>query len=441
MKKTYVLDSSVLLFAPYALRVFEDNSVCIPGGVLAEMARAARVSGPHQREAIAFGRLMDNLIDREGKTAELEGGGTLAIYGTESDDVFAAAKAVAGTIVSRDPHVRVKARTDFIPAEPFRYEQGDLTDHIYTGRCKLYVTSEEMREFAAKGVLPLRPGQERYATDDDDVVISEAYMPHPNEYLTLVDSSNPSTTMLGRYVKGEGIIPLCAASKGPVFDVTPRNVGQKFALDALMSKDIPLVILRGPAGTAKSFLSMAAGLEQSMEQSLYKKCLLTRPNTKMDNDIGYLKGDETEKILPILRGLLDNIENLMDKPVAGQSDTDIVKYLMERGVVEMQSLAYMRGRSIMNQYIVADEMQNSTPTQALSIITRAGEGTKIVLCGDTEQIDSPYLDSGSNGLSFAAEKMKDSPLCAQVTFTERESTRSPLAQEAIQLMSQTEMEG
>lgn len=220
----------------------------------------------------------------------------------------------------------------------------------------------------------------------------------PNEYIVLVNDTNPTSTMIGRF-DGHKIVPLNRAITDgqKTFGVTPRNVGQKFALDALLNPDIPLVVLRGPAGTAKSFLSMAAGLQMVMEDQKYKKCLLTRPNTKMDNDIGYLKGDEVDKIMPILRGLLDNIDNLLDikQPKnmdhARDTQSSAVTYLMDTGIVEMQSLAYMRGRSIVGQYIVADEMQNSTPTQALSIITRAGEGTKIVICGDTEQIDTPFI--------------------------------------------------
>lgn len=442
MRKIYIIDSSVFLAAPHALRCFDDNEVIIPMSVIKKMATVAQSGGPHHREAATFIRMMDELIDAPGSTTELENGGRLTVTSNENLSIYDEALERGGIIVTRDPAVRVIAHSKRLMAEPFRHDQEPLTDHIYTGRCRLYVSDEEMSTFAKERALVLDKDKDYYAVDEAGVVISESHRLMPNEYVILTCATNPSAaTMLGRF-DGTKIVPLSnrIRSGEPIFGVLPRNVGQRFALDALLNPDIPLVILRGPAGTAKSFLSMAAGLDQTMEQKRYKKCLLTRPNTKMDNDIGYLKGDEIDKIMPILRGLLDNIDNLMDMKEPGTDDKggqqSAVTDLMDMGIVEMQSLAYMRGRSIVGQYIVADEMQNSTPTQALSIITRAGEGTKIVICGDTEQIDTPYMDCHSNGMVFAAERMKASPLCAQITFTEEESTRSALAQEAIQLMGQ-----
>lgn len=438
--KNYVIDSSVFLYAPYALRVFEKNDVHIPMLVIRELAHIAKNGGEHHREAIAFGRMMDGLLDAPGRTAELEGGGRLFICGLNDEDIFTTTQAIPGAIlVSRDPMVRVMARSRNIPAEPFRYEQSELSDKPYTGRCVLYVSHDEMCKFADTGKLALDPkkqlGDKYTAVDADGEDLGEGYSLTVNEYVVLTDMDDPQRTMLGRF-NGHEIVKLShyALGNGQVFGITPRNVGQRFALDALMNPDIPLVILRGPAGTAKSFLSMAAGLQQAYEPAtrIYKKILLTRPNTKMDNDIGYLKGDEKDKTMPILRGLLDNIGNLMM-----ESADDPVAYLLEHGVLEMQSMAYMRGRSITDQFIVVDEMQNSTPNQALSIITRVGEGTKIVVGGDVEQIDSAFLDVASNGLTFAAERMKGSPLCAQITFSKHESTRSPLAQEAIRRMGST----
>lgn len=438
MKKQYIIDSSVFLVAPHALRCFSDNEVIVPMPVIKEIAEVAQSGGPHHREAVTFIHTMDDLMDGPGRTINLENGGQLTI---SSKSVYEAADENKGIIVTRDPAMRVMAHAMGLRAEPFKHDQNLLTDHIYTGRCQLYVSDVELSTFAKEKALILYKDREYYATDEQGTILSENYRPMPNEYIVLVNDTNPTSTMIGRF-DGHKIVPLNRAITDgqKTFGVTPRNVGQKFALDALLNPDIPLVILRGPAGTAKSFLSMAAGLQMVMEDQKYKKCLLTRPNTKMDNDIGYLKGDEVDKIMPILRGLLDNIDNLLDikQPKnmdhARDTQSSAVTYLMDTGIVEMQSLAYMRGRSIVGQYIVADEMQNSTPTQALSIITRAGEGTKIVICGDTEQIDTPFMDAYSNGLVFAAERMKQSPLCAQITFTEAESTRSALAQEAIQLM-------
>lgn len=213
-----------------------------------------------------------------------------------------------------------------------------------------------------------------------------------------------------------------------------------FALDALMNPDAPLVILQGPAGTAKTFLSTAAALEQTITKNTYRKILITRPNAKMDADVGYLKGDEQQKVLPTLRGLLDNVEILIsqadrNKKKEGMSSGSIIDHFLDNGVIDPQAMAYMRGRSICRQFMIVDEMQNSTVNQVLSIITRVGEESKIVLLGDPNQIDNPYLDRNSNGLVYAAERMKDSPLCWQIAFHEGESTRSPLARDAIERLT------
>lgn len=445
----YILDSTVLLYAPHALKVFDEHEIYIPMSVLHEMAKIAQNGGPRQRDALAFGRMADAIMNSPGKMFELDGGGVLYATGRNDESIFdVAASMEDAVIVSRSPMVRVLARANKIQAEPFKYERSELSEHPYTGRCSLYISGDEMAEFAKAGNLTLDPKKYYTATDEHGDTVSDAYTPSANEYLILTSMENPSHTMLGRHVRDGRIVPLLpVAQTGPVYGVKPRNVGQKFALDALLNPAIPLVILRGPAGTAKSYLSMAAGLSQVMVngQQSYKKVLITRPNTKMDNDIGYLKGDETDKTMPILRGLLDNIDNLVESDsneerADGKPGESPAMHLVDMGVLEMQSMAYMRGRSIVGQYIIVDEMQNSTPTQALSIVTRVGEDTKIVVCGDVEQIDAPFLDEHSNGLAFVSERMKDSPLCAQITFTEKESTRSPLAQEAIRLMGMTRVD-
>lgn len=441
-EKIYVLDETVPLYAPYALRVFDEHQVCVPLSVIRKTAMLAAQSGPDQRNASLFGRALDEILDQPGNIAQLDDGGLLTVRGLATDDPVDVARTFDRdrydvVLVSRNPNYRAYAKARGVAAEPFRHEQNGLTDKPYTGRRSLYVSKEDMDAFAASGKLNVLSASAIYAADDEDscpcrIDPKDLY---PNEYMTLLSGS---CSMLGRF-DGENIVRLrSAALNGPVYGVTPRNAGQRFALDALLNPDIPLVILRGPAGTAKSFLSMAAGLEQTVEGKTYRRVLLTRPNIKMDADIGYLKGDEKDKTMPILRGLLDNIEALSDTGrVSGKDATkqpDMVESLMDMNYLEMQSMAYMRGRSIHSQFIVVDEMQNSTPTQALSIITRVGEGTKIVLCGDTDQIDAPFLDQHSNGLALASERMKGSALCAQVTFADAESTRSPLAKEAIQRM-------
>ena len=434
--KRFVVDETVFLASPHAILAFDDNELIIPSDVIVAMGTHARRHGETRANAAEFMQLLDNLYDGPSKTAiPLANKGTLQICPSDGKDIFAIANEFSAIVVSRDPSIRVQARAKGLESEPFKAEQAPPSAVRYMGRCNLYVSPDEMNFFAKKEYLELN-GQGYYATDPNGQMLSNSYSLTMNEYVTLINNCNPYVgSQLGRF-DGEKIVPLNNIYKGnnTVFGVTARNAGQLFALDALMNPDASLVILQGPAGTAKTFLSMAAGLQQTLEDKRYRRILVTRPNTKMDNDVGFLKGDEKDKVLPTLRGLLDNVDNLM--PDANNSKDwcpmgNMLDELIERGTIEAQAMAYMRGRSITRQYMVVDEMQNSTHTQALSVITRIGENSKIVLLGDPDQIDSPYLDRRNNGLVYAAEGMKGSPHCFQLTFLGSESTRSPLAKDAL----------
>ena len=437
MHKRFILDSSVLLYAPTAIYAFDDNEVFLPASVIKELGERTKTSGELRANAMEAVKLLDSICDVPGEAVHLKNGGILEIAGRLDDSIYDVAAERNAVIVSRDPAVRLTARSMSLGAEPFKAERLSVDKKPYEGRCNLFVSGKEIAAFAQNKILKLDPTKEYYATDTDNVVISEDYHLSPNEYVTLINSERPDAgTMLGRF-NGEEIEPLRFYHRDhPVFGVSARNAGQMFALDALMNPSAPLVILQGPAGTAKTFLSMAAALEQTYSQNVYRKILITRPNAKMDADVGFLKGDERQKVLPTLRGLLDNMENLMqqdpkDRKKDGINCESPADTLLANGVIDAQAMAYMRGRSICRQFMIVDEMQNSTQTQALSVITRIGEQSKIVLLGDPDQIDSPYLDRRNNGLVYAAEGMKGSPHCFQLTFMEKESTRSPLAKDAL----------
>ena len=207
------------------------------------------------------------------------------------------------------------------------------------------------------------------------------------------------------------------------------------------AEEAPLVIVKGMAGTAKTFYTLAVGLHAMLEQEepAYRRILISRPNAQFDDDIGFLPGDESEKIAPLLRPVVDNLELLVDQNekerfADERSLSGKVEELFDRGIVDAQALNFIRGRSISKTYLVIDEAQNLTPKQAKGIITRAGTGTKIILLGDPQQIDHPLLDERTNGLSYAAEKMKGSPLCWQVTMSAEECERSALAMDAVKRM-------
>ncbi len=298
----------------------------------------------------------------------------------------------------------------------------------YTGRAEVLALSDAIDRLYSEGKISI------------DDLYEDEQNPLPeiktNEFLIINDATNPSHSAIA-YFDGKNIIRINCKGMNP-FGIKPRNVGQKFAIEALMkpAEEVPLVILKGSAGTAKTFLSLACGLEQTMNQRIYKKILILRPNIKFDDDIGFLKGDEMDKIMPLIRPCLDNLEALVsDKEDTTEEMNDKVKELFDRGYVTAEALAYLRGRSISNTFILIDEAQNTTPNQMLGIITRAGIGSKIVVVGDPNQIDNPKVDKRNNGLVYAAEKMLSNPLTMQLTFEDEECVRSSLALAASQLLS------
>lgn len=246
-------------------------------------------------------------------------------------------------------------------------------------------------------------------------------------------------TLLGR-VQGGKVVPLVYKKSKP-YGVSPRNVGQYFMQEALMTdaEQAPLVIIKGMAGTAKTFYSLAAGMEKvyNNPNGEYRRIVVCRPNAQFDDDIGFLPGDEKEKIAPLMRPIIDNLEQLLDSDEKNRYEdetllNDKILELFERGIIQTEALNFIRGRSIAKTYLIIDEAQNMTPNQVKGIITRAGKGTKIILLGDPNQIDKPFLDERTNGLSYAAKYMKGSPLCWQITLSADECERSSLAMDAIQ---------
>lgn len=259
-----------------------------------------------------------------------------------------------------------------------------------------------------------------------------------NEFVILRDDQSIKKTHLGRVEKGK-LIPLQFQKTKP-YGVSPRNVGQYFLQEALMmdAAQTPLVIVKGMAGTAKTFYSLAVGLEKIVNQFTgeYRRIVISRPNAQFDSDIGFLPGDEQEKISPLMRPIIDNLEQLIDsneeerykneKELRGK-----IEEIFDRGIIQAEAMNFIRGRSFINTYLIIDEAQNMTPNQIKGIITRAGKGTKIILLGDPNQIDCPFLDERTNGLSYASEHMRGSSLCCQITLTADECERSELAMDAV----------
>ena len=455
--KHYVLDTNVLLHSPRALFTFSEHTIVIPEVVLEELDRFK--SEPNDRGANSreVSRIIDQLRLRgkliEGVSLNVEGGVLrIAINHLETSmpphwDKSKADNRIlqvcrglseAGqqvVLVSRDTNMRVKADILNIAAEDFRNEKVAKIEDQYTGRAIVYASSATIDHFLADNTS--------FLSVDDLHIFDEAThdMIRPvlttNQFLLIHAVNNIRHTTLGRF-DGEKVVHLKYLDRNP-FGVSPRNVGQIFMQECLMmgADEAPLVIIKGPAGTAKTFYSLAVGLHRFMDcrPRDYHHLLICRPNVPMDEDLGYLPGSEQEKIDPYMRAVRDNLFTLMSGHSITESKEieqveDTVQMLFEKRVIQTEALAYQRGRSLQRYWMILDEMQNSTPRQAKGVITRPGVGTKIILLGDPEQIDHPFLDSRTNGLVYASEKMKGSKFCFQVSLNYDECERSPLAAEA-----------
>ena len=302
----------------------------------------------------------------------------------------------------------------------------------YTGRKVCYVPEDLFKEFKKKGV----PVSAAYQADGQGNPLPVEFT--ENEFVVLYADQSLKKSHLGR-VEGEKILPL-AYRKATPYGVTPRNCGQYFLQEALMlpAQKAPLVIVKGMAGTAKTFYSLAVGLEKLVNNPTgeYRRILISRPNAQFDADIGFLPGDEQEKISPLMRPIMDNLEQLIDSDEKERYRDEAelkgkVEEIFARGIIQTEALNFVRGRSFVQTYFIVDEAQNMTPKQIKGIITRAGKGTKVILLGDPNQIDCPFLDEKTNGLSYASEHMKGSPYCYQITLSADECERSVLANDAI----------
>nr|WP_255364338.1 PhoH family protein [Candidatus Frackibacter sp. WG13] len=247
----------------------------------------------------------------------------------------------------------------------------------------------------------------------------------------LEDNLGSSQSALCRYDDKSGVVKPLIFQKPECWGIKPRNKEQQCAFDLLLNDEIKLITLVGKAGTGKTLLALAAGLEKVVEEKSFKRLLVTRPIVPMGNDLGYLPGDKDEKLRPWMQPIFDNMEFL----VGGQRDedaSDIIQDLQDMNLIEMEALTYIRGRSIPQQFIIVDEAQNLTPHEIKTIITRVGEDTKIILTGDPYQIDHPYLDSNSNGLTYLVERFKEEKIAGHITLHKGE--RSTLAELAASVL-------
>lgn len=451
MAKTYVLDTNVLIQSPKALTSFEENDLVLPLVVLEELDGLKKAEGERGFNARQVIRTLEALRSRGDLIAgvPLDNGGTLRVEincvheplpeslpDDKSDNrILKVCRHLADVqpiLVTKDLVLRLKAQILGIEAQDFSTEQVKAGDEQYMGRVEAYVPERDFEKFTTEGVSVAS----LYQCDEEGNQLPLTL--YQNEFVLLKADASLRKTHLGR-VWGDRVIPLEYGKETP-YGVKPRNAGQYYMQEALMkpATEAPLVIVKGQAGTAKTFYSLAVGLEKLLNHPTgeYRRILICRPNAQFDSDIGFLPGDEQEKISPLMRPIMDNLEQLMDEDEESRYDDELelesrLMEIFDRNLIQMEALNFIRGRSLEKIYLIIDEAQNMTPNQVKGIITRAGKGTKIILLGDPKQIDKPFLDERTNGLSYAAEKMKGSPLCCQVTMLPEECERSQLALEAI----------
>jgi len=437
-KKVFVLDTNVLLHDPQAIFRFQEHDIVIPIVVIEEIDNFKKDQTEIGRNARNVSRQLDKLRARgslsQGVT--LDGGGTLQVdvnsYQTDvgffsldkhkaDNQILACARELLKSrkekvvLISKDTNLRIKADAVGLLADDYNTDKVEL-DELYTGTAMWEVDPETVDLLYDGGVAP---GEDRPL--------------QPNQFVTLVDRVNESHTALGRYRAQEGKVVPLRRMEAPPWGVKPRNREQQFALELLLDDSVQVVTLLGKAGTGKTLLAIAAGLQQVVDDERYNKLLVSRPVMPMGRDLGFLPGDVGEKLRPYMQPIYDNLDFIVAANMEmRRRSTMTPAQLEEGGFLSVEPLTYIRGRSIPNQYIIVDEAQNLTPHEVKTILTRAGDGTKIVLTGDAYQIDNPYVDASTNGLSYLAEHFKHLDISGHVTLMKGE--RSTMAELASNLL-------
>lgn len=414
---------------------FGDNSVFIPIFVIDEIDNFKKDLSDLGRNARQVARQLDDMREKGclSDALEMENGGTLTVAlghrsplnspgdSRKMDNLILE---IALEIRDRDPDVQtvlvtkdvnMRVRGDALGLQTTDYdEQNVRIEELYSGSSEIEIGGDMIDEFYAEGRLHM----------EEELT--------PNQYVLLRNQDNSGQTALARYDGEQGcVVPIRKLREG-VWGIRPRNKEQHYALDLLLNDDVKLVTLVGKAGTGKTLLALAAGLQKSIEDQSFHKLLVSRPIFPLGRDIGFLPGDIEEKLNPWMQPIYDNIELLLGLNKSDKKEGRSYSELFELGFVEIEPLTYIRGRSLPSVYMVVDEAQNLTPHEVKTIITRAGEGTKIVLTGDPYQIDNPYIDASNNGLTTLVERFRGEGLAGHVTLEKGE--RSPLAELATKVL-------
>ncbi|MBF0353240.1 MAG: PhoH family protein [SAR324 cluster bacterium] len=430
---TFVIDTNVLLYDPDALNAYPEEEIVLPIVVIEEIDKFKGVLSETGRNA----RKVSQLLDQYRQLGNLSEGITLPNNGrlkvmftarmkTEefrdldlnraSNQVLAAAYQLHSqgkplVLITQDVNLRVRANALGIRVAP--YEEHPVESIFYKGIIRHEVCHSELESYRKGRIFEHEAGF------------------HPNEGVLLVNENDAEDFELWRFDAEQGLTAV--SQNDVVWGTSPRNPEQCLALDLLLNPEIPVVTMVGKAGTGKTLLALAAGLQMTLMENLYNKLLVSRPIFPMGRDLGYLPGEIQDKLAPWMQPIFDNLELLIGSPSKEHKPrTKGYQELLDQSVLVIEPLTYIRGRSIPHQYMIVDEAQNLTPHEIKTIITRAGEGTKIILTGDPHQIDNPYVNVASNGLSYVVERFKSHKLAGHVTLLNGE--RSSLAELAANIL-------
>lgn len=432
--KLFVLDTNVLIHKPDAMLSFRDNEVVIPLWVLEELDKLKTFNDEKGRSARQAIRFLDEQTRRGDLTSGVKIGENtiLRVVTTHTTDIptdmltdkmdnkiILSALALQNQgyqvfFVSKDINARVKATTMGLRAMDYEKQKVNI-DELYAGWRHISVSAETLSQFKTSRKLKV---QEKL---------------QPNEFVLLHEGKIPEdgrADALGRLRNGHDEVSLVGLRGHAVMGIRPLNQEQVMAMNLLLDDSIPLVTLVGKAGTGKTLLAIAVALHMVVEKKVYTRALVSRPVIPMGKDIGYLPGDKEAKLSHWMQPLFDNLELIIGS--SKKEGVKSVEWLTHNRMLELEALTYIRGRSLPKQFIIIDEAQNLSPHEIKTVVSRAGRDTKVVLTGDPYQIDSPYLDANSNGLTYLVEAFKGQELFGHVTLEHTE--RSPLADKAAELL-------
>jgi PhoH-like ATPase len=430
--RCFLLDTNVLLHDATAVEAFNGGNIILMVDVLEELDRFKRENDERGRNARHVIRTIDGLRQSNplSEGVPLPQGGKLYVlvnsfldYLPHSMDatipdnrilagaLYLASQGIDVVFVSKDINARVKGDALGIVAEDFKRSQVNF-EELYTGWCEIDLQGDQIDSFYRGESLEL--GHEFY----------------PNEGVLLRAGNDPQQSAMGIYrADSKRVEPLLHANSRP-WGIQALNLQQHFALELLLRTDIQLVTMLGQAGTGKTLLALAVGLQLVAEEKQYRKIMVSRPVMPLGRDIGYLPGTKDEKLASWMEPIYDNLQFLVDPKL--EQSADKVDYLFDTGVIEVEAVTYIRGRSLPKLYILIDEAQNLTPHEVKTVVSRAGENAKVILAGDAHQIDNPYLDAASTGLTYLVERFKDESLYGHITLAKSE--RSELASLAARLL-------